>query len=126
MDDVVAWHRLQRPAFNRLADEEQRITAGHTVKPRPEGGFTWKMDPAVRSNPRGPAPDGAWMQAKQITAPVLLLRGGESDLLSPEVAQRMVRELKDCWMVKVPGVGHAPTLMEPEAFNAIKRMFALA
>ncbi len=109
--------------LNRL---EQWITTGHAVEPLPEGGFTWKMDPAVRSNPRRPAPEGAWMQAKQIIAPVLLLRGGESDLLSPDVAQRMVRELKDCRMVEVPGVGHAPTLMEPEAFNAIMRMFALA
>ena len=126
MDDVVAWHCQQRPAFNQLAGEEQRTTAGHTVKPLPDGGFTWKMDPEIRSNPRRPASEGAWVQAKQIAAPVLLLRGGESDLLSPEVAQRMVRELKDCRMVEVPGVGHAPTLMEPEAFNAIMRMFALA
>ena len=37
----------------------------------------------------------------------------------------MVRELHNCRMVEVPGVGHAPTLMEPEALTAIKQMFSL-
>lgn len=126
MDDVLTWHRQARPAFNQLNDKELRITAGHAVKAVPSGGFTWKMDPAVRENPRRPDPEASWVQAKQITAPLLLVRGAESELLSPEVAARMVRELQDCRMVEVPGVGHAPTLMEPEAFNAIKEMYGLA
>ena len=84
------------------------------------------MDPAIRQNARRPAPEAAWVQAMQITAPLLLVRGAESDLLSKEVAERMVRELHDCRMVEVPGVGHAPTLMEPEAFDAIKQMYELA
>ena len=96
------------------------------MKPVPGGGFTWKMDPVIRQDPRRPAPEAAWAQARQITAPLLLVRGAESDLLSGEVAERMVRELHNCRRVEVPGVGHAPTLMEPEAFDAIKQMYGLA
>ena len=124
MDEVLAWHREQRPGFSLLSDAEQRTVAGHAVKPQP-GGYTWKMDPEVRTNPRRPDPERSWVLAKNIRCPVLLVRGGISDLLSPETAARMVREMQDCRMVEVPGVGHAPTLSEPEAFNAIKEMFAL-
>ncbi len=126
MDEVVAWHAQQRPGFNLLSEAEQRVTAGHAVKPQPGGGYTWKMDPAVRTDPRRPDPEKSWILAKRIPGQVLLIRGGDSDLLSPETAERMVREMQDCRMVEVPGVGHAPTLSEPEALNAIKEMFALA
>ncbi len=126
MDEVVAWHAQQRPGFNLLSDAEQRITASHAVKPLPGSGYTWKMDPAVRSDPRRPDPEKSWILAKRIPGEVLLIRGGDSDLLSPEIAERMLREMQDCRMVEVPGVGHAPTLSEPEALNAIKEMFALA
>ena len=126
MDEVLAWHAQQRPGFDLLSDPEQRVTAGHAVKPQPGGGYTWKMDPAVRTDPRRPDPETSWTLAKLIPGPVLLVRGGDSDLLSPETAHRMVREMQDCRMVEVPGVGHAPTLSEPEALNAVKKLFALA
>ena len=125
MDDVLAWHREQRPAFTLLSEDEQLVTAGHAVKLPPGGGYTWKMDPAVRSNPRRPDPETSWKLAKNIPCPVLLVRGGISDLLSRETARRMVDEMQDCRFVEVAGVGHAPTLMEPEAFGAIKELFDL-
>ena len=126
MDEVLAWHAQLRPGFNLLSDTEQRVTAGHAVKPQSGGGYTWKMDPAVRTDPRRPDPETSWTLARRIPGPVLLVRGGDSDLLSPETAQQMVREMQDCRMVEVPGVGHAPTLSEPEALNAVKELFALA
>lgn len=55
--------------------------------------------------------------------PVTLLRGELSDLLAPEVAERMVRELGgEAELVTVPGVGHAPVLDEPEAVAALGRL----
>ena len=78
------------------------------------------MDPAVRSDPQV-----SWILARRIPGPVLLVRGGNSDLLSVEIDQRKVTEMQDCRMVEVPGVGHAPTLMEPEAFGPVMEFFAL-
>ena len=108
------------------SDADQRAVAGHAVKALPGGGYTWKMDPAVRTDPRRPDPEVSWKLALNIPGPVLLVRGGDSDLLSPETAQRMVAEMQDCRMVDVPGVGHAPTLTEPEAFGPIMEFFSLA
>ena len=125
MEQVIAWHRENRVGFSALSVAGQRVAAGHAVKARQGGGYTWKMDPAVRSDPRRPNPQVSWDLARRISGPVLLVRGGESDLLSPGIAQRMVAEMRDCRMVEVPGVGHAPTLMEPEALGPVLEFFSL-
>ena len=123
--EVMAWHRENRVGFSAMSDAQQRAMAGYAVKSLPGGGYTWKMDPAVRSDPRRPDPEVSWNLARRIPGPVLLVRGGGSDLLSPEIAQRMVAEMQDCRKVEVPGVGHAPTLMEPEAFGPVMEFFSL-
>jgi pimeloyl-ACP methyl ester carboxylesterase len=56
--------------------------------------------------------------------PTLVVRGGLSDLLSARTAARMIETLDQAELVTVPGVGHAPTLCEPEAAAAIDRLLA--
>ena len=43
---------------------------------------------------------------KNITCPVLLVRGGESDILEPDAAQRFVDALPNGQLVTVPNCGH--------------------
>ena len=50
---------------------------------------------------------------------VLILRGALSDILARGSAERMVAELPTARLAEVPGVGHAPTMDEPEALEAI-------
>ena len=125
IEEVMAWHRENRVGFGKMSDAQQQVAAGYAVKSVPGGGYTWKMDPAVRTDPRRPDPEVSWNLARRIPGPVLLVRGCDSDLLSPEIAQRMMAEMQDCRMVEVPGVGHAPTLMEPEAFGPVLEFFSL-
>jgi pimeloyl-ACP methyl ester carboxylesterase len=56
--------------------------------------------------------------------PVLLIRGALSDILSPETLGQMTRRLPRAEAVTVPHIGHAPTLDEPEAAEAIERLLA--
>ncbi|MEO6432976.1 MAG: alpha/beta hydrolase [Sphingomicrobium sp.] len=51
--------------------------------------------------------------------PVLVLRGGESDILTPAVLDRMAGRSDQVTTVTIPGVAHAPDLSEPEALAAI-------
>jgi pimeloyl-ACP methyl ester carboxylesterase len=53
--------------------------------------------------------------------PTLLIRGGMSDIISPEIAERMQRAAPKMKRADVSGVGHAPMLTEPEAVDAIKQ-----
>jgi pimeloyl-ACP methyl ester carboxylesterase len=59
-------------------------------------------------------------------APVLVVRGGKSDILSAATAERMVAALPDVELVTLPGIGHAPTLAEPAVQGAIDRLLARA
>jgi pimeloyl-ACP methyl ester carboxylesterase len=53
---------------------------------------------------------------------MLVIRGETSDILSPATLARMQREHAKLETVTIPGVGHAPTLDEPEAQAAVERL----
>ncbi len=66
-----------------------------------------------------------WRALDQLAgAPLLLTRGGLSDILTDKVAIRMAAALEGAELVTVPRTGHAPTLDEPEAREAIDRLLA--
>ena len=73
--------------------------------------------------PGGEAGPDMWRALAALgRAPVLVVRGALSDLLSAATAQRMVATLPDAELLTVPRVGHAPTLVEPEVRPAIERL----
>jgi pimeloyl-ACP methyl ester carboxylesterase len=56
--------------------------------------------------------------------PLLILRGETSDILAKPVATKMLKKHKTAKLVTIPRVGHAPSLDEPEALDAIKSFLA--
>lgn len=52
--------------------------------------------------------------------PVLLVRGGITDLLTPETVAEMRARKADMAYAEVPNVGHAPFLTEPVAWAAVE------
>ncbi len=56
--------------------------------------------------------------------PLLVVRGGLSDLFSASALERMHARAPNMQSVTVPGVGHAPDLVEPEAIAAIRAFLA--
>jgi pimeloyl-ACP methyl ester carboxylesterase len=77
------------------------------------------------SQPGGEAGADMWPGIDGLNGrPVLLLRGGLSDILSADILARMAARLDDCEAVTVPDVGHAPMLDEAEAVAAIDRLLA--
>jgi pimeloyl-ACP methyl ester carboxylesterase len=56
--------------------------------------------------------------------PLLFLRGAQSDILSEATLHRMKQQVPDAEALTIEGVGHAPTLDEPEAVEAITRLLA--
>lgn len=55
--------------------------------------------------------------------PVLVVRGGCSDVLSEAGLARMIAAKPDLMHVTLPGVAHAPALDEPAALEAIDALF---
>lgn len=58
------------------------------------------------------------------SAPVLLVRGESSDLLSVATVSKMQQRLPLAELVTVPNVGHAPVLNEAEAIAGIDRLLS--
>lgn len=58
--------------------------------------------------------------------PLLLVRGGISDLIDAAIAERMRAAAPHMAYAEVPGVGHAPMLTEPEAWAAIEKLLETA
>ena len=101
------------------------------LRPAPQGGFELHYDPAIAQPFRAMAREAAtageqqlWQLYDQIEAQVLLLRGAQSDLLSPQTAQAMTQRGPKARLVQFEGVGHAPTLVDP-AQVAVVRDFLL-
>ena len=66
-----------------------------------------------------------WKSYDGLRCPTLLLRGAESDLLSPATAKAMTERGPHAKLVEFAGVGHAPMLVQPEQVHAV-REFLLA
>jgi pimeloyl-ACP methyl ester carboxylesterase len=65
-----------------------------------------------------------WAAYDAITCPTLLVRGADSDLLAPAVAQQMTQRGPRAQLVEIAGVGHAPTFLHEDQI-ALARRFLL-
>ena len=60
-----------------------------------------------------------WQAYDAVTAQTLLLRGAQSDLLSPATAQQMAERGPRARLLEFAGVGHAPTLIASDQIDAV-------
>jgi pimeloyl-ACP methyl ester carboxylesterase len=124
LDDAMAYRRQMSPIVAGRALDDQRELALGVLRQRPDGRWIWKMDPAyiqqrVKIGP--PERPALWPALQRVTCPTLVVWGSDSDVLSEAQAGRMVHTLADGELVTVPGVGHAPTLVEPAVVAALER-----
>lgn len=125
MKAVVKYYREHyAPMVEHLADDQLVEFARYNVRRSDSGVYVWKMDPAVRTTVAPPPSVEPWAALKGMRCPVLILRGGQSDVLSADIAARMVEALPGAKLVEVPGVGHAPVLTEPAAVRALEEFLA--
>lgn len=110
--------------FNpRRTLENIRERMRHRLKPTESGKWTWKFDRRFREPGSNLnigwklSPDELWQLFRNITVPTLLIRGAESDVLSPEVAERCVHEMPAARLVTIPGAGHSVPGDNPDAFT---------
>jgi pimeloyl-ACP methyl ester carboxylesterase len=100
---------------------------------KPDGdGFKLHYDPAIAAPLRAVTPEMAkageamlWASYEALRCPTLLLRGADSDLLSPATAQAMTQRGPKASLHEFAGVGHAPTLVAPGQIDVV-REFLLA
>lgn len=127
MSEVVKYYQANYPAIAKLPHDIVAEQVKWSVKPDGDG-LKWKIDPNVRRPLRGATAANRldlWVPYARIACPTLIVRGAESDILPRATATRMCQVLRGATTVEIPGVGHAPSLTEPESLAAIKQLFEL-
>jgi len=109
---VQAFRLLPRETVADPAFLAHLARAGLT---RRNGGWGWRFDPATHGNR---APVDAWPLLRGITAPTLIVRGGLSPVLTPEMAERLRASIPRSTLVTIPGAYHHLTLDRPAEFTA--------
>jgi pimeloyl-ACP methyl ester carboxylesterase len=108
--------------FGNLSDLDWAHMATHSARKRPDGSYGLAYDPAIGQAFRaGPIVDvDLWLVWDRIVCPVLILRGGRSDLLLADTAARMVQSKANVTLVEFSECGHAPALMNAEEIGVIR------
>jgi pimeloyl-ACP methyl ester carboxylesterase len=106
---------------------EQWLALTRPMLKAQDGGFVLHYDPAIAVPFRGVTPALAaageaalWASYDRVKCPTLLLRGADSDLLSPATALAMTKRGPKASLREFAGVGHAPTLVAPDQIAAVR------
>ena len=112
------------PILAACGAEDQHELALGVLRQRADGKWRWKMDPAyIRQRVEHGPPQRPllWPVLQALGCPTLVVWGSDSDVLSEAQARRMVDTLPRGELVTVPGIGHAPTLVEPVVLATLDR-----
>lgn len=118
--------------FGPHTDAEWHKLAADVLRQDKDGKWVRHYDMGLAQPFRSATPESAeadqaalWMAYDAIRCDTLLVRGAESDLLSPETAHEMSQRGPRARLVEIPGVGHAPTFLHEDQI-AIVRQFLQA
>jgi pimeloyl-ACP methyl ester carboxylesterase len=120
-EEVDAYVRTIYAGFGNLSDEQWHHIARHSERRKPNGKLGLAFDPNISLALRPPFEDVVlWPLWDAIHCPVLVLRGEQSEVLLPEVAEEMTRRGPKATLKVIPGCGHAPALMSPEQIAIVE------
>ncbi|MCM0000422.1 MAG: alpha/beta hydrolase [Erythrobacter sp.] len=110
-------------AFPKFDLDQWLEMAKRTMVVSQNGRIVFDYDMAIAepfAKPGNAAPPNLWLAFEALArVPMLLVRGGLSDLISPDTVKQMGVRNPKMTTITVPDVGHAPTLDEPVVRAAI-------
>jgi pimeloyl-ACP methyl ester carboxylesterase len=94
----------------------------HNAREMPDGSWEWRWDPSQRDN-RDYAPDALEAALVRFAGPVLLVRGGRSDIVSDERVAAFTDRHAATRLVTIDGAAHAVQGSHPVALAVAIRSF---
>ncbi|PUE35923.1 alpha/beta fold hydrolase [Limnohabitans sp. Jir72] len=117
LDEAAAAMWALSQGFGPVPADVWREMSSHMVRPGTDGAVTLHYDPAIGTPVRALTPEAAvageaalWGVYDQIRAQTLLIRGADSDLLTPETALAMTQRGPKAQLETWADCGHAPTI----------------
>ena len=136
LDEAADYLQSISQGFGRHTREQWLALSRPMVKPVNDAqgeGLTLHYDPAIALPFRAITPEMAaagqamlWQRYDALTAPTLLLRGAESDLLTHETALAMTQRGPRAILKEIADVGHAPMLNVPDQIALVREFLAAA
>lgn len=131
MEEAKAYFKSIYADFGNLSEAEWQHFTEHSVRENGSGRFITKLDHGIKRTPaksklawnlllnphktlEGTFFDvDLWQIWRRVTCPVLVIHGARSDLLLPDIIEKM-RQLHPAMdVLEIPDAGHAPALLEP-------------
>jgi pimeloyl-ACP methyl ester carboxylesterase len=116
----VAHLRAVLPPLSLHSEEDWQAMARLTYAPGADGRWHPLWDTRIAALLRRATPDLWPLFGALAGMPLLLVRGEASNILLPATVARMVAARPDMAVVSLPGIGHAPTLVEPAVVAALR------
>jgi pimeloyl-ACP methyl ester carboxylesterase len=125
--ELEAHLRIIHAPFGPLTDDQWRRLARSSAR-QDRDGWRLRYDPAIRAAYADMSEDDVdlWDLWDAIHLPTFVLRGEQSVLLTASVAQAMAERGPKAEVATVPGVGHAPALMDAAQIATVERWLELA
>ena len=122
-DEAVKYVRTISAPFGPHSEAQWRFLASNWVRKGDDGAWRPHYDARIAEPFKATMPKGdmeLWNLYDAIRCPTLVLRGAQSDLLTKQTVEEMARRGPKAKVVEIAGVGHAPTLLNPDQIKHIR------
>ena len=139
------WSFASAAEYERVLQRQYAVTrpeilaklAVHWTRARADGRYELKLDPGFMKARKGVSAEDAkkwseqeakhlWAALEKLPCPALVIRGAASDVMSAEVADRMVDDvIPNAKLETIARAGHSVMLDNPEAFEKALCAFVL-
>ena len=125
VSELESYFRTVYKPYGWLSDAQWRRLTESSTRRLPDGRVTPHYDPSMVMQFTHHADEYVqWDDWERIDIPVLCLRGENSDLLLPDVAERMRTTGPRAVVAEIKGCGHAPALNTPAQWALVERFLA--
>jgi len=121
IEEAERYVRTVSAPFGPHSDAQWRFLTETWLRRNDDGTWRAHYDPRI-GEPRL-VPDNdieLWSFYDAVRCPTLLMRGELSDLLTRETAAEMAKRGPRAKVVEIRGVGHAPTLLQPDQIAVVR------
>ena len=123
LDEAEKYVRSVAAPFGPHTDAQWRFLADTWVRRQEDGSFRPHYDTRIEEAYRATMPEKdleLWHLYDAVRCPTLLVRGEHSDVVSRQTAAEMARRGPKAKVAEIRGVGHAPTLLQPEQIAVVR------
>lgn len=120
--EVMQYCKMAYKGFGIVREEHWKHLAMHTVRAEADSTYKLKFDPKIKGDSKlkgHPGSISLWKWWNRVQCPSLIISGSNSDMLLPDIVEKMQLTKSNVEHYVILGAGHAPALFEEEHLNVI-------